>query len=59
METEINGISYEKTRVYRVFYHNGRDYYRAFFESKESAEAFAKMVGGSCNAWSWNAWVER
>lgn len=28
-------------------------------ESKESAEAFAKLVGGSCNVWFWNAWVEK
>ena len=48
METTINGIDYEKTRVYR-----------AFFESKASADAFAKLVGGSCNVWSWNAWVEK
>lgn len=41
METEINGISYEKTRVYRVFYNNGQDFYNAFFESKASAEAYA------------------
>ena len=59
METTINGIEYTKTRVYRVFYNNGRDYYNAFFESKESAEAFAQLVGGSCNVWSWNAWVEK
>lgn len=59
METTINGIEYEKTRVYRVFYNNGQDYYRAFFESKVSAEAFAKLVGGSVNVWSWNAWVEK
>lgn len=39
METTINGIDYEKTRVYRVFYNNGQDYYQAFFESKVSDEA--------------------
>ena len=58
METTVNGIDYEKTRVYRVFYDNGQDY-NAFFESKASAEAFAKLVGGSCNVWSLNAWVEQ
>lgn len=59
METTINGIEYEKTRVYRVFYDNGQDYYNAFFESKASAEAFAKLVVGSRAAWSLNAWVEK
>lgn len=59
METAINGIEYDKTRVYRVFYNNGQDFYNAFFESKVSAEAFAKLVGGSCNVGSCNAWVEK
>lgn len=59
METTIDGIDYNRTRVYRVFYDNGRDFYNAFFESKESAEAFAKLVGGSCNVWSWNCWIEK
>ena len=59
MKTTIDGVDYEKTRVYRVFYDNGRDYYNALFESEESAEAFTKLVGGSCNAWTRNCWVEQ
>lgn len=59
METTIDGIEYTRARVYRVFYDNGQDYYQAFFESKASAEAFAALVGGSCNVCSWNCWVEK
>jgi hypothetical protein len=59
METTINGINYTKTRVYRVYYNNGQDWYNAFFESKASAEAFAALVDGVCGIWSWNAWVEK
>lgn len=52
--------NYDTKYVYRVWYggETGVDN-EAFFTVKSDAEAFAKMVNGTVNKWSWQMKIEK
>jgi len=48
--------TYEAKMVYRVWYDGIKK--EAFFTCKEDAQAFAQLVGGNVNIYSWEMKIE-